>query len=103
MRDDATHCPHGTRLPDHCAGCEQDADTVAENAAISVWTIEECGCFQDDWGRPVGWAVIDEDGAEIEFFREKEDAEDWLEERQAAAEMAAEDEWIYQQEIRLNA
>jgi hypothetical protein len=25
------------------------------------------------------WLVIDEDGAEIEFFREKEDAELWLE------------------------
>lgn len=45
------------------------------------WTIEEFGCFQDDWGRPVGWAVIDEDGIEIEFFREREDAEDWMEEQ----------------------
>lgn len=51
-----------------------------------TYTIEECGCFQDDWGRPVGWAVIDEDGAEIEFFRNKEDAEEWVDEAQWAEE-----------------
>jgi hypothetical protein len=44
----------------------------------SGWTIEECGCFLDDYGRGTGWAVIDADGEEIEFFRHREDAEDWL-------------------------
>jgi|GEM_PF-4140484 len=44
----------------------------------SGWTIEECGCFQDDWGRPVGWAVVDADGETIEFFRNEEDAIEWL-------------------------
>ena len=48
---------------------------------MSGWTIEECGCFQDDWGRPVGWAVVDEDGENIEFFREREDAEEYLAEK----------------------
>jgi hypothetical protein len=51
-----------------------------------MWTIEECGCFQDDWRRPVGWAVVDEDGAEIEFWQPAEDGEAWFPETDPWAE-----------------
>lgn len=67
-----------------------------------TWTLEEAGVWIDGEGGVTGWAVIDEDGEQIEFFREREDAEEWLQERMAAAEMQArEDEWTYQQEVRL--
>ena len=62
------------------------------------WTIEEAAVWIDGEGGTYGWAVIDEDGAEIEFFRNREDAEEYLTGRQEAwaeqaAEAAAERRW----------
>jgi hypothetical protein len=47
-----------------------------------VRTIEEAAVWIDGEGGTYGWAVIDEDGENIEFFRNREDAEEWLEEQQ---------------------
>ncbi len=67
-----------------------------------MWTLEECAAWADGEGGYIGWAVIDEDGEQIEFFREKEDAEEWLEFQQAAAEeQAKEDECTAQPKLRL--
>lgn len=47
----------------------------------SIWTVEKVGHL---------WACIDEDGADMRFFKTEEEATEWLSFQQDAAEMAAE-------------
>lgn len=56
-----------------------------------IWTVEGPFFHEGIPSVPAyeSWAVMDEDGEQIQFFLSQESAEEWLEDQQAAAEQAA--------------